>query len=220
MDFCLSPAIKFLKISWVFVYLSCYNISFMKTEIYVNEYVNFHLYLWAELLTIDELDKETKLFWYLVIFSCVQEVSARREGQGEMLLFLRVVLPRPVIVIVATRPSVDTHPLPATLRRAPPGSSLGLFCTHSSILQTAGKNILNYIRLLLLCLTSFFDFPNMLQIKPETLTVVKSGMGPCLSQLPSCVLPLPHVPTCRLQGHVCPVNENSQTQWLNPSEWL
>ena len=51
-------------------------------------------------------------------------MSARREGQGEMLLFLRVVLPRPVIVIVATRPSVDTHPLPATLRRAPPGSSL------------------------------------------------------------------------------------------------
>ena len=45
MDFCLSPAIKFLKISWVFVYLSCFNISFMKTEIFVNEYVNFHLYL-------------------------------------------------------------------------------------------------------------------------------------------------------------------------------
>lgn len=217
----ISPAIKFLKMSWAFVYLSCYNISFMKTEIFVNEYVNFHLYLWAELLTIDELDKETKVFWYLVIFSCVQEVSAPLEGQGEMLLFLFVILPRPIIVIVATQPSVVTHtPFQRHYAGAPPGSSLGLFCTHSSILQTAGKNILNYIRLLLLCLTSFFDFPNMLQIKPKTLTVVKSGMGPCLSQLPTCVLPLPHVPTCRLQGHVCPVNENSQTQWLNPSGWL
>lgn len=175
----------------------------------------------AELLTIDELDKETKLFWYLVIFSCVQEVSAPLEGQGEMLLFLFVVLPRPVTVIVATQPSVVTHsPFQRHYAGAPPGSSLGLFYTRSPILQTAGKNILNYIRLLLLCLTSFFDFPNTFQRKPETLTVVKSGLGPCLSQLPSCVVPSPRVPACRLQGHVCPVKWNSQTQWLNPFVWL
>ena len=101
---------------------------------------------------------------------------------------------------------------------APPGSSLGLFYTHSSILQTAEKS-LNHIRRSLLCLTSFFGFPNMFQIKPEPLTVInriKSGLAPCLSQPPGCVLPLPCVstrsPRSPRLGHVCPVNENSPAQ--------
>lgn len=78
---------------------------------------------------------------------------------------------------------------------APPGSSLGLFCTHSSILQTAGKSILNYIRLLLLCLTSF-HFPNMFQIKPEALTAVK-WYGPL--PFPAARLCLPLAPCAHLQ---------------------